>query len=156
MTGQLTRFNLSSASAAPGRLLVRSSTRGFAAGLGASRFGEFGYLTSFGALHPYDTRPQFPKELKEQTRLPIHPVKEGRATLTINEAATALNVSADTLRLWEERYGFPSPARTPDGRDEYDRDQMIGLLTALQNSRSVAHAVAEARATPSRPPQHLL
>lgn len=83
-------------------------------------------------------------------------MKEGRATLTINEAATVLNVSADTLRLWEERYGFPSPARTPDGRDEYDRDQMIGLLTALQNSRSVAHAVAEARATPSRPPQHIL
>lgn len=83
-------------------------------------------------------------------------MKEGRATLTINEAATVLNVSADTLRLWEQRYGFPAPARTPDGRDEYDRDQMIGLRDALQNSRSVTHAVAQARATPSRAPQHIL
>jgi DNA-binding transcriptional MerR regulator len=77
-------------------------------------------------------------------------VKEGRATLTINEAATVLNVSADTLRLWEERYGFPAPARTPEGRDEYDRDQMIDLRNALQHSRSIPHAVAEARATRSR------
>lgn len=67
-----------------------------------------------------------------------------------------LNVSADTLRLWEERYGFPAPARTPDGRDEYDRDQMIGLRDALQNSRSVTHAVVQARATPSPAPQHIL
>jgi MerR family transcriptional regulator, light-induced transcriptional regulator len=83
-------------------------------------------------------------------------VKEGRATLTINQAATVLNVSADTLRLWEERYGFPAPARTPDGRDEYDRDQLIGLRDALQNSRSVTHAVVEARAARSRAPQHIL
>jgi MerR family transcriptional regulator, light-induced transcriptional regulator len=65
-----------------------------------------------------------------------------------------LNVSADTLRLWEERYGFPAPARTPDGRDEYDRDQMIDLRNALENSRSVTHAVAQARATGSRAPHH--
>jgi DNA-binding transcriptional MerR regulator len=67
-----------------------------------------------------------------------------------------LNVSADTLRLWEARYGFPAPARTPDGHDEYDRDQMIGLRNALQNSRSVTRAVVEARATSSRAPQHIL
>jgi MerR family transcriptional regulator, light-induced transcriptional regulator len=65
-----------------------------------------------------------------------------------------LNVSADTLRLWEERYGFPAPARTPDGRDEYDRDQMIDLRNALENSRSVTHAVAQTRATGSRAPHH--
>lgn len=65
-----------------------------------------------------------------------------------------LNVSADTLRLWEQRYGFPAPARTPDGRDAYDRKQMIDLLNALQNSRSITHAVAEARALHSRAPQH--
>jgi len=41
-----------------------------------------------------------------------------------------LNVSADTLRLWEERYGFPATSRTPEGRDEYDRDQMIDMLAA--------------------------
>jgi MerR family transcriptional regulator, light-induced transcriptional regulator len=80
--------------------------------------------------------------------------KEGRATLTINEAATVLNVSEDTLRLWEQRYGFPAPARTPDGRDTYDRDQMIDLLYALQNSRSITHAIAEARAMWSRAPHH--
>jgi DNA-binding transcriptional MerR regulator len=65
-----------------------------------------------------------------------------------------LNVSADTLRLWEERYGFPAPARTPDGRAAYDRDQMIDLRNALQNSRSITHAVHEARATRSRAPHH--
>lgn len=65
-----------------------------------------------------------------------------------------LNVSADRLRLWEERYGFPAPSRTPEGRDEYDREQMIDLRNALQNSRSITHAVAEARATRSRATQH--
>jgi DNA-binding transcriptional MerR regulator len=65
-----------------------------------------------------------------------------------------LNISADILRLWEERYGFPAPTRTPDGRDEYDRDQLIHLRNALQNSRSVTHAVAEARASRSRAPEH--
>lgn len=74
--------------------------------------------------------------------------------LTINEAAMVLNVSADTLRLWGERYGFPAPARTADGRDEYDRDQMLDLRDALLNSRSVTHAVAEARAARGRAPQH--
>jgi MerR family transcriptional regulator, light-induced transcriptional regulator len=58
-----------------------------------------------------------------------------------------LNVSADTLRLWQERYGFPAPARTADGCDEYDRDEMIDFRNALQNSRSITHAVAEARGT---------
>lgn len=66
-----------------------------------------------------------------------------------------LNVSADTLRLWEERYGFPAPARTPDGRDAYDRDQMIDLRDALQSSRSITRAVVEARGAHSRAaPQH--
>ncbi len=82
-------------------------------------------------------------------------MKEGRETLTINEAATVLNVSADTLRLWEQRYGFPAPARTPDGRDEYDHDQMVGLRDALQNSRSITRAVAEARAARGRAPQRM-
>jgi DNA-binding transcriptional MerR regulator len=80
-------------------------------------------------------------------------VKEGRATFTINEAATVLNVSPDTLRLWEDRYGFPAPARTPDGRDEYDRDQLVDLRNALQNSRSITEAVVEARAARSRAQQ---
>jgi DNA-binding transcriptional MerR regulator len=80
-------------------------------------------------------------------------VKEGRATFTINEAATVLNVSPDTLRLWEDRYGFPAPARTPDGRDEYDRDQLVDLRNALQNSRSITEAVVEARAERSRAQQ---
>ena len=64
-----------------------------------------------------------------------------------------LNVSAETLLLWEERYGFPAPARRSHGRDEYDRDQMIDLRNALQNSRSITHAVAEARRTRSRATQ---
>jgi MerR family transcriptional regulator, light-induced transcriptional regulator len=65
-----------------------------------------------------------------------------------------LNVSADTLRLWEQRYGFPAPARRADGRDEYDFDQMIDLRNALQNSRSITHAVAEARGPRGQAPQH--
>ena len=33
--------------------------------------------------------------------------------LKTSEAATLLNVNANTLRAWELRFGFPQPQRSP-------------------------------------------
>ena len=62
-----TKFGLSPASAAPGRVLSIGPPSCQVLVSAASRLGEFGDLTSFGALRPYDSGPRFPKELKEST-----------------------------------------------------------------------------------------
>lgn len=36
-------------------------------------------------------------------------------------------LSKDTLRVWERRYGFPTPARDALGERQYDNDQLIRL-----------------------------
>ena len=33
--------------------------------------------------------------------------------LKTSEAATLLHVSANTLRMWEAKFGFPKPRRSP-------------------------------------------
>lgn len=63
-----------------------------------------------------------------------------------SEAATALNVSATTLRAWEVRYGFPVPARTIGRHRIYERDEILALRRALDEGLSVASAVEKVRA----------
>ncbi len=40
--------------------------------------------------------------------------------LAIKDLAAQTGVAAGTLRMWEQRYGFPAPARTPNGYRCYD------------------------------------
>src|SRR3954449_2273858 len=44
--------------------------------------------------------------------------------LTIREVAARSGIPAGTLRMWEERYGFPKPQRLPSGHRRFTSDQI--------------------------------
>jgi MerR family transcriptional regulator, light-induced transcriptional regulator len=44
--------------------------------------------------------------------------------LTIREVAARSGVPAGTLRMWEERYGFPKPNRLPSGHRRFTTEQV--------------------------------
>ncbi len=44
--------------------------------------------------------------------------------LTIREVAARSGVPAGTLRMWEERYGFPKPQRLPSGHRRFTDEQV--------------------------------
>jgi hypothetical protein len=57
-------------------------------------------------------------------------VDEGEVELRVGEAAERLGVSPSTLRLWERRYGLPTPVRSAGGHRRYrlrDLDQLRAL-----------------------------
>jgi DNA-binding transcriptional MerR regulator/methylmalonyl-CoA mutase cobalamin-binding subunit len=45
----------------------------------------------------------------------------------IGAIANELGLTKDTLRVWERRYGFPQPLRTPGGERIYSQDQVTKL-----------------------------
>jgi DNA-binding transcriptional MerR regulator len=57
-------------------------------------------------------------------------------------------VSCHTLRVWERRYGFPVPTRTPSGHRRYPADQ-VGLIRDVarrsRSGESVCKLIAQAR-----------
>jgi DNA-binding transcriptional MerR regulator len=65
--------------------------------------------------------------------------------LKIHEAATRLNVSPSTLRAWEERFGFPQPARSPGGHRLYRRSEVLALREALGRGLSIPSAIEHVR-----------
>ncbi|MDM7944468.1 MAG: MerR family transcriptional regulator [Hydrogenophaga sp.] len=46
---------------------------------------------------------------------------------TIADIERDTGLSKDTLRVWERRYGFPTPARDALGERQYDNDQLVRL-----------------------------
>jgi DNA-binding transcriptional MerR regulator len=62
-----------------------------------------------------------------------------------NAAAVMLGVSANTLRSWERRYGYPDPHRSPGGHRLYDLEQIQALQTTLAETQNVSSAVSLAR-----------
>ena len=58
-----------------------------------------------------------------------------------NAAATMLGVSANTLRSWERRYGFPRPHRTAGGQRQYELHEVQALSQALAETHNVSSAV---------------
>src|ERR1700704_1306588 len=66
-------------------------------------------------------------------------------TLKTSEAAAVLNVSPNTLRAWERRFGYPKPQR-PAGRHRlYTHGEVAALRDALQQGLSISSAVSRAR-----------
>lgn len=66
-------------------------------------------------------------------------------TLKTSEAAELLNVSPNTLRAWERRFGFPRPHRSPGKQRLYSWAQIAALSDALAEGLSISSAVSVAR-----------
>lgn len=63
---------------------------------------------------------------------------------TPREVARRTGLSPATLRIWEERYGFPRPERLPSGHRRYDAEEVERLLEVVRErdeGRSLAAAV---------------
>src|ERR671925_613297 len=65
--------------------------------------------------------------------------------LKTSEAAALLNVSPNTLRAWERRFGFPKPQRSPGKHRLYTHGEVAALKDALQEGLSISSAVSRAR-----------
>jgi len=71
--------------------------------------------------------------------------------LTIREVAARSGVPAGTLRMWEERHGFPVPQRLPSGHRRYseqDSDRVRGVQAARDSGLSLGAAIARVREAP--------
>lgn len=62
-----------------------------------------------------------------------------------NAAAVMLDVSPNTLRSWERRYGFPRPHRSPGGHRQYSLAQIEALRMTLSETHNVSSAISLAR-----------
>jgi MerR family transcriptional regulator, light-induced transcriptional regulator len=65
--------------------------------------------------------------------------------LKTSEAAALLNVSPNTLRAWERRFGFPKPQRSPGKHRLFTHGEIAALRDALQEGLSISSAVSRAR-----------
>src|SRR5947209_9905936 len=51
--------------------------------------------------------------------------------LTIREVAARSGIPAGTLRMWEERYGFPKPQRLPSGHRRFTENQIEAVRAVV-------------------------
>ena len=75
------------------------------------------------------------------------------SVLTMREVSAQTGVEAPTLRMWEQRHGFPSPHRLPSGHRRYsdrdvelirqvvhDRESGLELKAAIEKAKTAAAA----------------
>jgi DICT domain-containing protein len=70
--------------------------------------------------------------------------------LAIREVAEQTGLAAGTIRMWEQRYGFPTPERTPSGYrlySEEDVETLRRVITLRNTGLSVTAALERARST---------
>lgn len=63
-------------------------------------------------------------------------------TLSLDNAATLLGVSPETLLAWQARYGFPTSS-TSDRR--YNQTEVLALRECLEGGLSISSAMVRAR-----------
>src|SRR5689334_12589793 len=72
-------------------------------------------------------------------------------SLTIREVAARSGVPAGTLRMWEERYGFPQPQRLPSGHRRFTEthvDQVKAVVAAREGGLSLPAAIERVTGAP--------
>jgi hypothetical protein len=62
-----------------------------------------------------------------------------------DEAAAMLRVSPDTLRAWEQRFGYPHSVCRSTGQRRYAHREVVALRNTLDAGLSVAAAIDKAR-----------
>jgi MerR family transcriptional regulator, light-induced transcriptional regulator len=67
------------------------------------------------------------------------------SVIRTNAAAALLGVSPNTLRSWESRFGYPTPARTEGGHRQFDLAEIEALRQAYAETHDIASAIAVAR-----------
>jgi DNA-binding transcriptional MerR regulator len=70
--------------------------------------------------------------------------------VTAEAAAALIGTSPTILALWEQRFGYPVPEHTDDGRRLYADEAMIALRDALSCQLSIPAAIGHARGIPRR------
>src|SRR3954453_9568078 len=78
--------------------------------------------------------------------------------LTIREVAARSGVPAGTLRMWEERYGFPKPRRLPSGHRRFSEeqiDQVRAVVAAREAGLSLPAAIERVTDGPNERAQSL-
>jgi DNA-binding transcriptional MerR regulator len=68
-----------------------------------------------------------------------------------NAAAELLGVSANTLRSWERRFGYPQPKRSPGNHRQYELLELQTLRDALAETGNISSAIELARQRQSEP-----
>ena len=58
--------------------------------------------------------------------------------MTIQQLSKEIGIGIDTLRIWERRYGFPIPTRSPRGHRSYSGDQ-VDELRIVKKLQSLGH-----------------
>jgi DICT domain-containing protein len=70
--------------------------------------------------------------------------------LAIKDVAERTGIAAGTIRMWEQRYGFPAPGRTASGYRRYTEDDVEALRKVLalrHRGLSVPAAISRAQDT---------
>jgi DICT domain-containing protein len=82
------------------------------------------------------------------------PERDESAGLSIGDIAARSGVAVGTLRMWESRYGFPSPERLPSGHRRYsetDLERVRMVVRARQAGLPLAMAIERARRLSDEP-----
>ena len=81
--------------------------------------------------------------------------RETEAGLTISAVAARTGLSVPVLRSWEQRHGFPRPARLQGGHRRYDDDDVARILRVVEErraGRSLEAAISLAQRSPELAP----
>ncbi|HWX46229.1 MAG TPA: MerR family transcriptional regulator [Solirubrobacteraceae bacterium] len=67
------------------------------------------------------------------------------SAIRTNAAAAMLGVSPNTLRSWEQRFGYPSPRRTEGGHRQFELQEIEALRQAFEETHNISSAISIAR-----------
>jgi DICT domain-containing protein len=83
--------------------------------------------------------------------------KDMTTDLAIKDVAERTGIAAGTIRMWEQRYGFPAPDRTPAGYrryTEHDVEALRKVVALRHRGLSVPAAISRAQDAGGGPSDH--